>query len=533
MTDKVNLRADNLQVTGSLQVTGTISGGGIQALARTPVVSMTAAASGSSGITVADDDDIDFGTADFTIHWEGALPDWSITSTGADLWFKYQNADNRVAARLQSTGEMRVIARAGAVSVIDEISTASVETVLTAGQNARFTYVCTRQTASVAGSVAFYINGALFDTQAIPAAATVSISNTGQGNISCAGTTGDARLASTTRACYLYNRALSAAEVASLCINGVPFADVGASQTAVYTSDFTSTIDGWTTGGIRTLTANQTINGTAGWLQLNRSSGGSTTWNMVRDVTFTAAQVAKNATIRLTLWRPAATTEFSYVAFDGQTGAVELPADTEVTVTIPLVVASTTLTLRATNSAGVADATVANGQSIYIKSAVIIQAGCTLQLDAENAQWDTGQIFDTSGNKNHGMLPATGATVLPRKTRFEVRGTNTWTGTQELQYIGGVNQAILPANAFIETIAVKVTGADVHDVFVGDGADVDRYVVISGGGGGHGGVAMTVGSYTLPIANHATDGTNLKLTVDPDTDCTMTIAWVITYYTME
>jgi hypothetical protein len=168
-----------------------------------------------------------------------------------------------------------------------------------------------------------------------------------------------------------------------------------------------------------------------------------------------------------------------------------------------------------------------------VSSLVIKSIGCTLQLEAENAQWDTGQIFDTSGNKNHGMLPATGATVLPRKTRFEVRGTNTWTGTQELQYIGGVNQAILPANAFIETIAVKVTGADVHDVFVGDGVDVDRYVVISGGGGGHGGVAMTVGSYTLPIANHATDGTNLKLTVDPDTDCTMTIAWVITYYTME
>jgi hypothetical protein len=168
-----------------------------------------------------------------------------------------------------------------------------------------------------------------------------------------------------------------------------------------------------------------------------------------------------------------------------------------------------------------------------IDNVSVKQIGITGMWDARDAQWDTGQIFDTSGNKNHGMLPAAGATVLPRKTRFEVRGTNTWTGTQELQYIGGVNQAILPANAFIETIAVKVTGADVHDVFVGDGVDVDRYVVISGGGGGHGGVAMTVGSYYLPIANHATDGTNLKLTVDPDTDCTMTIAWVITYYTME
>ena len=40
-------------------------------------VTMTYAASGSSGITVADNDNINFGTGDFTLRWKGALPDWT------------------------------------------------------------------------------------------------------------------------------------------------------------------------------------------------------------------------------------------------------------------------------------------------------------------------------------------------------------------------------------------------------------------------------------------------------------------------
>ena len=40
-------------------------------------VSMTAAASGSTGITVADNDNIDFGTGNFTLVWRGSLPNWT------------------------------------------------------------------------------------------------------------------------------------------------------------------------------------------------------------------------------------------------------------------------------------------------------------------------------------------------------------------------------------------------------------------------------------------------------------------------
>jgi hypothetical protein len=153
--------------------------------------------------------------------------------------------------------------------------------------------------------------------------------------------------------------------------------------------------------------------------------------------------------------------------------------------------------------------------------------GLTSELIASNAQSDTGQILDTSGNKNHALLPASGATVVGRpvsQTR-EVRWTNTWDGTNELQYIGGVNQAILPANAYIESIIGTVSGATPHDIIVGDGSDTDRYVTITTG--------LAAGTTSFTLANRTTDGTNLKLTADPDTDATMSIAWVISYRTLE
>jgi hypothetical protein len=125
------------------------------------------------------------------------------------------------------------------------------------------------------------------------------------------------------------------------------------------------------------------------------------------------------------------------------------------------------------------------------------------------------------------MLPASGATVLgkPVSEARQVRWTNTWTGTNELQYIGGVNQAILPSNAYIESIVGTVSGATPHDIIVGDGSDTDRYVTITTG--------LAAGTTSFTVAARTTDGTNLKLTVDPDTDATMSIAWVITYYRLE
>jgi hypothetical protein len=168
-----------------------------------------------------------------------------------------------------------------------------------------------------------------------------------------------------------------------------------------------------------------------------------------------------------------------------------------------------------------------SGGEILLDNVTAMRIGLTSELLASNAQSNTGQILDSSGNRNHALLPASGATVVGRpvsQTR-EVRWTNTWAGTNELQYIGGVNQAILPANAYIESIIGTVSGATPHDIIVGDGSDTDRYVTITTG--------LAAGTTSFALANRTTDGTNLKLTVDVDTNATMSIAWVISYRTLE
>jgi hypothetical protein len=506
------------EIIDNLQVRGSVSGGSLGALARAVRVAMTAATA-VTGIRVADSDNIEPGTSSFTFSWKGQIADTTINNF---LFNKYQTSSARWRFVLGSSKTLSFIYTTGGVDVVSVTSTASA--IVENNQENVYSISVTRETATTAGSAIFFVNGVpLGAPVSIAAAATADINNTASLFL---GATLDAtgRVACNFGEAIIYNRALSAAEVLSLYNNGPALADIGASQTAVYTSDFTVGIDGWTTGGSRTLTANQTINGTTGWLQLNRSSGGVTTWNMVRDLTFTAAQVAKNATIQVTLWRPAATTEFSYVAFDGQTGAVELPADTEVTVTIPLVVASTTLTLRATNSVGAADTTVANAQSIYIKSAVIMQKGITGWWDARDAQSDTGQILDSSGNKNHAMLPASGATVIgkPLSEARQVRGTNTWAASSSTQYVVGVNQNHLPTTAAWSTMDIIASGA--VTVNIGDGSDVDRYGAS---------IALSTGKNRVTLITPFNDGTNLKLTLTPTGSFTGTLETTATFIILE
>ena len=109
-----------------------------------------------------------------------------------------------------------------------------------------------------------------------------------------------------------------------------------------------------------------------------------------------------------------------------------------------------------------------------------------------------------------------------------MRWTNSCAETHEAQYISGVNQPILPARAYITSIIGVITstgGSGVQDVIVGDGSDTDRYVTIT--------TALAAGTKTFTLASNTTDLTNLKLTVDPDANCTMSIAWTITYNILE
>jgi len=170
----------------------------------------------------------------------------------------------------------------------------------------------------------------------------------------------------------------------------------------------------------------------------------------------------------------------------------------------------------------------AGGLTIYSQSAnftatfdnfTLVEIGTTLALEPEGIQPAPGQWLDSSTNKLHAMQPATGSTLIRPKRDFEIRWTNTWAGTHEAQYIGGVNQAVLPTNCYITSIIGVVAGATIEDIIVGDGSDTDRWVTIT--------TLLAAGTTAFTVANAISDATNYKMVVDPDAIFTGTIAWTV------
>jgi hypothetical protein len=464
------------------------------------------------------------GTNDFTIQWRGILPDY--TPAANAILFVKASGGQSLSFSVRTTGTLRLF-----LNGVEYVSTVGAS--LTDGQGYNLAVSVIRESASVAGSITFYVNGVQIGAAvAIPAGAPGTVTNSASAYTAGTDTTRTAGSLQTSR---LFNRALTAAEVLDLSINGVALADRGASQTAVYTSDFSAGVDGWTVGTGRTITGNNDgIDGEDNWAALSNPTTGLTL-STTKAGSFLAN---KNYRRQIKVHNPSGSLITHVGVLLTETGTFvsglqvvqykAVPAGSTVLFDISGIVTNTTTApfICATNSSGVV-VNVATVETIYFKDVTHTQIGLTSELLASNAQSDTGQIFDSSGNKNHALLPASGATVVGRpvsQTR-EVRWTNTWAGTNELQYIGGVNQAIIPANAYIESIIGTVSGATPHDIIVGNGSDTDRYVTITTG--------LAAGTTSFTLANRTTDGTNLKLTVDVDTDATMSIAWVIRFSTLE
>lgn len=491
-------------------------------------VAMTAAASGSNGIQVASSTAYDLGTSNFTLHWEGALPDWTPAAI-VRLIGKYNTINERWSLHLSTNGTLSVIVVRAGVAVFNILST--VATGLVDGSYAKISAVVTRETAISAGSVVFYVNGVQLGTSvSITAAATLSASNTGA-LIVCGDPSTAARHASDTQDNIIYNRALTAPEVLSLCVNGPALADLGASQVPLKTFDFSAGTDTFV-GFNGTVAGNiDSIGGVDNTLRLTATSAD----NVRASLPLTAFTARTRSRFRV--YMPASNVTAKGVQLRSTSAATSttinstvLTPDTWTEIIVPDAVSLADQNGWAPymmTAAGLSTG-ITSGDLMYIESGgTVTRLGITGQWSAEDAQSNTGQIFDSSGNKNHALLPAAGATIIgkPVSGIRQVRWTNTWAGTNELQYIGGVNQAILPANAYIDSIVGTVSGATPHDIIVGDGTDADRYVTITTG--------LATGTATFTLANRTTDGTNLKLTVDPDTNCTMSIAWVISYRILE
>ena len=493
-------------------------------LAQAVRVAMTGATSGSTGIQVPDDPDLDMGTNNFTLHWEGSLPDYT-PSVRQRLVYKILS-DVGYSLAVEAAGLLRLYRNA---TTFD--STAA--TGLTDGSYAKITASVIRETATAVGSVTFYVNGVqLGAAVAITAAATATLDNAG---VFVFSGTDTVRIASDTINAIIYNRALSAAEVLSLCVNGPALADFGGSQTPIYSSDFSAGVDSFTSTNI---TATGNFDGVAGvddTLKLECSSTG--TGRRFQRSGFTLLNGSKYE-LKIDAYFEAANSNCDSIMFADASGNRLFTGDHILNQTKGVWQSHTFIfdytganisgSLRFyTGQQDSSSASMTIGDILYVKNINLKKIGITGQWNAANAQSNTGQIFDSSGNGNHALLPAAGATIIGRPTsqQRQVRWTNTWAGTNELQYIGGVNQAILPANAYIESIVGTVSGATPHDIIIGDGSDTDRYVTITTG--------LAAGTTSFTLANRTTDGTNLKLTVDPDTDSTMSIAWVITFTTLE
>jgi hypothetical protein len=223
-----------------------------------PGVTLTYAASGSSGITVADDPDIDFGTGNFTLVWRGSLPDWTPVQT--NIFGKYSAGGEGYALWMQDAnpGILKVY-----VHTTNYVSTVTHS--ITDGVVAEIAAVVIRETASVAGSVTIYVDGVqLGEVVVIGAAAPDSVDNTDP--LYVCGERSGIRYASTTQFAATFNRALTAAEVLDLYRNGINYADKWGSQTVLTSGTLTVgkryRIDDWITDDDFTNVGGANVDGT-------------------------------------------------------------------------------------------------------------------------------------------------------------------------------------------------------------------------------------------------------------------------------
>jgi hypothetical protein len=493
-------------------------------LAQAVSVQMTASAS-VGGIQQISNANLDVGTGNFTKSFLVVLPDYT-PSAVVRFEFRRQDASNSSEFSIETTGALRFRASIAGVNVINALTTATVSTADNTA--ALFTVAVTRETASAAGSADFYVNGVLLQSVAIPAAATVTIDNTGTPRYFDGNTV---RYAGSLLGMRLFNRALTAAEVLDLSINGVALADRGASQTPKKTFDFSAGTDGLTAVA-GTIAGN--IDGIGGVDNTCRLT--ATTTNSTRFVLAGIPSVMGGRTrTQIRVYRPSANVGATGVQLWAITGtsisttAIQIPADTWTAIDVPIVGTGnqSDWALYFTNAAG-STSGFSSGDIFYIESGgTITQLGLVSELLASNAQSNTGQIIDSSGNRNHALLPASGAMVVganPARSR-QVRGRLSWSAANTLQHLpGNINQEVLPPNAAIEFIDIESDGS--LSVNIGDGTTATRYASAA---------ALVAGwnRVTLAAAFAGNTAATRKITVTPTGSVTAVINVIVTYHGTE
>lgn len=492
---------------------------------------LTPATSGSNGIAVADNALLDMGTTDFSYSGSFVLPDY--TPAANVVLAQKTDGTNGWSFQCLTTGLLRL-------TINTTNYDSSAVTLYTAGvtneQPVALGFSVFRETATAAGFVVFYVNGIqIGPSVAITAGAPTTVSNAA---LFYAMGTSATRTEGISYAHVLFGRLLSAAQHLSLYRRGIDMSDQWqSSNAAVYTSNFTAGADSWATVAGTTVTGNiDTDADGAGlppsddWLKVSRNAGaGVGRADINRPATLTAT---KHNAVTATIFNPTGSGigYFKVSAGGVAFGPVIAVAEgTSVTISrnvvFPPLAANVALYFMPTDSAGTLLSTLAEGTTWYIKDITTYLAGAVLALESEGIQPSPGQWLDSSNNKHHALQPAVGSSVTRMLKEFELRWTNTWAASHEAQYIGGVNQAVLPANCYIDSIVGVVTGSTVEDIIIGDGSDTDRWVALTSG--------LAAGTTSFTLANPVSDGANYKLVVDPDANFTGSIAFTVRGYILQ
>lgn len=463
--------------------------------ALSQAIHMTEATSGSNGIKVLNNDDINFGTGDFTIPVGLILPNYTPTAN-VTLYHKHDGT-NGVIVLLLTTGIIRVT-----INAANYDSTVAVS----ASNNIAITLIISvaRETASVAGEVLFFENNnQLGAAVAIIAGTPTTVDNTSA--LYVIGTSAT-RTAATLFFCHPYNRALNADDEAYLYKNGIHPSDMWGSQTPVYESNFSAGVDGFSSEA-GSLTGN--IDSIAGEDDCLRFTVDATLANhaITKSGRFIAGVKYK---VYFRYYVPSGQSEVNGIYLNpsywgGVADSSNNVLDVWSEVVHEFIATSSYFTVNAAHNQGTYFQDTGADNVIYIRDIAITIVGAIAAYLPENIQPVPGQWLDAA-NGNHALMPAEGCTLIRPENDFEIRWTNTWAGTSEMQYIGGTNQAILPeGNIRIEYITLTCTATGV-DITIGDGSDADYFVTATA-------LADYLDISSPTKRNH--DGTNRDMTITP------------------
>jgi len=467
-----------------------------------------------SGIYVPYNSGCDVGMEDFTIVWRGSMYDWvgvaawlildRTGSAGAYTGWGFYLGSNGAIALYLYNGDAGTAYSLGTINYADNTVHELAITV-------------TRESENAAGTITAYADGYQIGSASITAAVVFTLSTASTFYILGSSTT---RNRGTAHRVLIFNIALTATEIYNLFCGGVPYEYSEGSNTACYSSDWSASSD--FSGTRCTVAAN--IDGVLGvddTLRAYASADASANHYLARPGTLTVGTYYRGT---FDYYIPSANTHVTGVRVGNS--AVEYAHTTQgswVTgAEIPVFQysnGSLIVWMQSGSSTSFTGAGSVTDDLVYLKNLVLYPVGVCLFLDSDGIQAEPGQWLDCSINKNHAQHPTSYSKTLVKKRDFEIRWINSWSGTHEAQYIGGINKNILPENAYITQIIGVVSGSTVQDIVIGDGSDVDRFVAITTG--------LAVGTVLFAIASPTSDGTNRKLVVDPDTNATMTIAFTI------